>query len=116
MNECREKKIWEITFDLRYSFEKIKLWIEERRITNSEDETRGTRQISYKGISRKQKLAGSFDFTFRYMDDVLSLNNSKVGDFFDRIYLIELRIKDTTDTARSASCLDLHIEIDSESR
>ena len=43
MNECREKMIWEITFDLRYSFEEIKLWIEERRITNSEDETRGTR-------------------------------------------------------------------------
>ena len=76
------KKVWEITFDLRYSFEKIKLWIEERRLTNSEDETRGTRQTSYKGISRKQKLAESFDFTFRYMDDVLSLKNSKVGDFF----------------------------------
>ena len=69
-----------------------------------------------KGISRKQKLAGSFDFKIRYMDDVLSLNNSKVGDFFYRIYLIELRIKDTTDTARSASCLDLHSEIDSDSR
>jgi hypothetical protein len=82
MNECRGENVWEITFDLRYSFEKIKLWIEERRITNSEDETRGTRQTSYKGISRKQKLAESFDFTFRYMDDVLSLKNSKVGDFF----------------------------------
>jgi hypothetical protein len=32
-------------------------------------------------------------------DDVLSLNNSKLGDFVDRIYPIELKIKDTTDTA-----------------
>jgi len=34
----------------------------------------------------------------------------------DRIYLIELEIKDTTDTDRSASYLDLHLEIDSEGR
>ena len=48
--------------------------------------------------------------------DVLSLNNSRFGDFVDRIYPIELEIKDTTDTDRSASYLDLHIEIDSEER
>jgi hypothetical protein len=34
---------------------------------------------------------------------------SRFGDFVDRIYLI-----DTTDTARPASYLDLHLEIDSE--
>ena len=38
------------------------------------------------------------------------------GDFVDRIYPIELELKDTTDTDRSASCLDLHIEIDDEGR
>ena len=39
------------------------------------------------------------------------------GDFVnDRIYLIELEIKDTTDTDRSVSYLDLHLEIDSEGR
>ena len=37
-------------------------------------------------------------------------------DFVDRIYPIELKIKDTTYTARYASYLDLHLEIDSESR
>ena len=36
--------------------------------------------------------------------------------FVDRIYPIELEIKDTTDTARAASYLDLHIEIDSDDR
>jgi hypothetical protein len=46
--------------------------------------------------------------------DVLSLNTSKLGDFIDRIYPIELEIRDTTDTDRSSSYLDLHLEIDSE--
>jgi hypothetical protein len=53
---------------------------------------------------------------FRYIDDVLSLNNSRLGDFIDRIYPIGLEIKDTTDTDTSASYLDLHFEIDSEGR
>ena len=48
---------------------------------------------------------------FRYKDDVLSLNN-----FVDRIYPIEPEIKDTTDTDKSISYLDLHLEIDSEGR
>jgi hypothetical protein len=63
-----------------------------------------------------QGLARSFDFTFRYVDDVLSLNNSRLGDFVDCIYPIELEIKDITDTDRSVSYLDLHLEIDSEGR
>ena len=61
-----------------------------------------------------EKLAQSFNFTLRNIDDVLSLNNFRFGDFADRIYPIELEIKDTTDTDRSASYLDLHLEIDSE--
>jgi len=36
------------------------------------------------------------------------------GDFVDRIYPIELEIKDNTYTDRSASYLDLHLEIDNE--
>ena len=62
----------------------------------------------------EKKLARSFNFMFRYINDVLSLNNSRFGDFVDRIYRIELEIKDTTDIDRSASYLDLHLEIDSE--
>ena len=61
-----------------------------------------------------KKLTRSFNFTFCNMNDVLSLNISRFGDFVDRIYPIELEIKDTTDTDRSASCVDLHLEIDSE--
>ena len=68
------------------------------------------------GLLKKneKKLARSFNFTFRYIEDVLSLNNSRFGDFVERINPIELEIKDTTNTDRSASYLDLHLEIDSE--
>ena len=57
------------------------------------------------GLLKKngKKLARSFNFTFRYIDDVLSLNNSRIGDFVDRSYFIELEIKDTTYTVMSAS-------------
>jgi hypothetical protein len=70
------------------------------------------------GLLKKneKKLARSFNFMFCYLDDVLSLSNSRFGDFVDRIYPIELEIKDTTDTDRSVSYLDLHLEIDSEGR
>jgi hypothetical protein len=62
-------------------------------------------------------LARSFNFTFCYIDDVISLNNSTIGDFVDRLklYSIELEIKDTTDADRSASYLDL-LEVDREGR
>ena len=56
----------------------------------------------------RKKLARSFNFHFLYIDDVLSLNNSWSGDSVDRMYSIELEIKDT-----SALYLDLHLEIDS---
>jgi hypothetical protein len=46
----------------------------------------------------------------------LSLNKSRLGDFVDHIYPTELEIKDTTDTDRYVSFLDLHHEIDSEGR
>ena len=48
--------------------------------------------------NNEKKLAWSFNFTFRYIDDVFSINNSRFGDFVDRIYPIDLEIKDTTDT------------------
>ena len=65
------------------------------------------------GASQEKRKEAS---PFRYIDDALSLNNSRFGDIVDRIYPIELEIKDTTDTDRSTSYLDLHLEIDSEGR
>jgi hypothetical protein len=52
---------------------------------------------------RENKL--SFDFTFRFIDDGVSLNTSKVCDYVDRIYLIEREIRVTTDTTRSKDSL-----------
>jgi len=70
------------------------------------------------GLLKKteKKLARSFNITFRYIDDILSLNNSRFGDFVDRIYSIEPEIKDTIDTDTCASYLDPHLESDSEGR
>ena len=70
------------------------------------------------GLFKKneKKLARFFNFMFRYIDNVISLNDSRFGDLVGRIYPIELKIKETTDTDRSASYLDLHLEIDSERR
>ena len=70
------------------------------------------------GLLKKneKKIARSFNFTLRYIDDVLSLNNSRFGNFVDPIYPIELEIKDTADTDRSASYIDLHLQIDIEWR
>ena len=66
---------------------------------------------------KKQKQsAQSFNFSFRYIDDVLSLNNSRFGDFLLSFISSQLEIKDTTDTLKSASYLDLHLEIDTLSR
>ena len=53
--------------------------------------------------SGKKKLAQSFNFTYRYTDDVLSLSNSKFSDYLDFIYPSELEIKDTTEFTKSTS-------------
>jgi hypothetical protein len=42
---------------------------------------------------KRKKLARTFSFTFLYLDDGLSLNNSKLS----RIHRIELEIQDNTD-------------------
>ena len=65
---------------------------------------------------KRKKLARSFNSTFRYIEYVHLLNNSRFGDSVDRIYPIALEIKDTTYTDRCASYLDLRLEIDSEGR
>ena len=66
--------------------------------------------------SGKRQLANSFNFIFRYIDDVLSLNNSKFGDYINEIYPEELEIKETTDNSTSSSFLDLLLEFDNDNR
>jgi hypothetical protein len=47
-----------------------------------------------------------------YIDDVLSINNSRFAEFLPLIYPPELEVKETTDAASSASFLDLYLEFD----
>ena len=62
--------------------------------------------------NKKIKDARSFNFTYRYIDDVLSINNPSFGRLLPSIYPPELEIKETTETACSTSFLDLHLEFD----
>jgi hypothetical protein len=50
--------------------------------------------------------------TYRYIDDVLSINNSRFAEYFPLIFPPELEIKETTYTASSASFLDLCLDLD----
>ena len=43
---------------------------------------------------------------FRGIDDIFSLNNSRFIDHFDFIYILELKLTDTTNTATSTSYLE----------
>ena len=66
------------------------------------------------GLIKKNGLARSFNFMFRYVDDAIPLNSSMFSDFVDGIYPIELVIMDTTDTTRSASYLDIYLATESD--
>ena len=46
-------------------------------------------------LSKFEKQKTYFNHTFRYLYDVLSLNNPKFNDYIDVIYPKELEIKDT---------------------
>jgi hypothetical protein len=61
---------------------------------------------------KKIHEARAFNFTYRYIDDVLSINNSRFAEFLPLIYHPEMEVKETTDTASSASFLDLYLEFD----
>ena len=66
--------------------------------------------------SEKLHLAKSFNFTYRYIEDVLSLNNHKFSDNVYDIYPVELKIKETTDDQYHSSFLDLLLEINKDGR
>ena len=61
----------------------------------------------------KKKLASQFNFTYRYIDDVLSINKPDFENYLVQMYPAELEIKDTTESNTSASYLDLLLSIES---
>jgi uncharacterized protein YlbG (UPF0298 family) len=66
--------------------------------------------------NREQILAQTFNSSFNYLNYVLSLNNSQFGNYLLLLYPNELEVKDTTDTLKSVSYIDLHLEIDNEEK
>ena len=56
-------------------------------------------------------LWSQFNFTYRYIDDVLSINNPDFENYLGQMYPPELEIKDTTESNTSASYLDLLLSI-----
>ena len=44
----------------------------------------------------RKQLASRFNFTYRYIDDVLSINNPEFENYISQMYPVELEIKDTT--------------------
>jgi hypothetical protein len=61
---------------------------------------------------KKIHEARALNFTYRYIDHVLSINDPRFAEFLPLIYPPELEITETTDTASSASFLDLNVECD----
>jgi hypothetical protein len=52
---------------------------------------------------KKIHEARAFNFTYRYIDNVLSINNPRFAEFLSLIYHPELEIKETTAIASCAS-------------
>ena len=55
----------------------------------------------------RKRLAPQFNFTYRYIDDVLSINNPDFENYLGQMYSPELEIKDTKESNTSASYFDL---------
>ena len=53
-------------------------------------------------------FASWFNLTYRYIDDVLSINNPEFEHYLGQMYPAELEIKDTTESTTSASYLDFY--------
>ena len=59
----------------------------------------------------RKRSASQFNFTYRYIDDVLSINNHDFENYLGQMYPPGLEIKDTTESNTSASYLDLLLSI-----
>ena len=53
-----------------------------------------------------KETSSRFNLTYRYIDDVLSINNPEFENYLGQMYPAELEIKDTTKSITSPSYLD----------
>ena len=65
---------------------------------------------SLPSTDRKQ-LASRFNFTYRYINDVLSINNPEFENYMGQMYPVELEIKNSAKGNTSATYLDLLLPI-----
>ena len=59
----------------------------------------------------KEQLASRFNLSYKYIDDVLSINNPEFEHYLGQMHPAELEIKDTTESIISACYLDLLLSI-----
>ena len=59
----------------------------------------------------RKQLATRFNFAYRCIDDVLSINNPEFENYLGQVYPVELEIKVTTESITFASFLDLLLSI-----
>jgi hypothetical protein len=57
---------------------------------------------------KKISFAVAFSSTFRYINDVLSINNGQIHTYVDTIYLNELEVKDTTECSTFTLYLNIY--------
>ena len=62
-------------------------------------------------MTGRKRLSSQFNFTYRYIDDVLSINNTDFENYLGQMYPPEIEIKDTTESNTSASYLNLLLSI-----
>ena len=60
----------------------------------------------------KKQLSSRFNLTYRYIDDVLSINKPEFENHLGQMYAAELEIKDTTESNTSAYYLNLLLSIE----
>ena len=62
-------------------------------------------------LKQNNQLAKTFSNTFRYIDDLLTLNNPNFEQEISKIYPPQLQLKRTTETDSRLSYLDLEVNI-----
>ena len=65
-------------------------------------------------INKQADIIAAFNTTFRYLDDILNINNVYFDNKVSRIYPSELHLNTTHTSDTKASFLDLHLSISND--
>ena len=66
--------------------------------------------------TRRKQFVSRFNFTYRYIDDVLYINNTKFENDLGQMYPVDFEIKDTAESNTSAFYLDFLLSIGKDSQ